>query len=32
MSGVARGESFRHAALDERCRLRGLMAMGLSKA
>ncbi len=29
MSGVAMGENYSHLTLEERCRLRGLMEMGL---
>ena len=29
MSGVAMGTKYNHLTLDERCRLRGLMEMGL---
>jgi IS30 family transposase len=29
MSGIAMGENYSHLTLEERCRLRGLMEMGL---
>ena len=32
MSGVAMGENYSHPTLEERCRLCGMMEMGLSKA
>ena len=30
MSGAAMGQSYSHLTLEERCRLRGMMEMGLS--
>jgi hypothetical protein len=32
MSGIAMGENYSHLTLEERCRLCGMMEMGLSKA
>ena len=32
MSGIAMGNKFDHFTLDERCRMRGLMEMGLGPA
>jgi transposase, IS30 family len=32
MSGIAMGQTYSHLTLEERCRLRGLMEMGISKS